>query len=93
MFQDFGSDAGEAGDMFFNMMSGPMGGGSRGMGMGRGMDDKNKIAELASRGFKILRVKLVTLEEDCGFALVSLWREQTEEDTKSRRCRSKAPAG
>ena len=63
------------------------------LGMGRGMDDKNKIAELASRGFKILRVKLVTLEEDCGFALVSLWRERTEEDTKSRRFRSKAPAG
>ena len=57
------------------------------------MPEKNKIAELASRGFKILRVKLVTLEEDCGFALVSLWRERTEEDTKSRRFRSKAPAG
>ena len=62
------------------------------LGMGQGMEDKNEIAEMVSQGFKIHRVKVLTLEKDCGFALVSLWRERTEEERKSRRFRSKAPA-
>ena len=57
-----------------------------------GMEDKNEIAELTNRGYKIHRVKVMTLEKDCGFALVSLWRERTQEDKKSRRFRSKAPS-
>ena len=55
------------------------------LGMGKGMEDKNEIAELTSRGYKIHRVKVMTLEEECGFALVSLWRERTDEERTSRR--------
>ena len=62
------------------------------LGMGQGMEHKNEIAEMVSQGFKIHRVKVLTLEKDCGFALVSLWRERTEEERKSRRFRSKTPA-
>ena len=62
------------------------------LGMGHGMEDKTQIAEMVSKGFKIYRVKVLTLEKDCGIALVSLWRERTEEKRKCRRFRSKTPA-
>ena len=63
------------------------------LGMGQGMEDKNELAEMVSQGFKIHRVKVITLEKDCGFALVNLWREQTDEERKSRRVRSKVLPG
>jgi hypothetical protein len=37
--------------------------------MGKGMEDKNEILELTGKGDKIHRAKVLTLEQECGFAL------------------------
>ena len=62
------------------------------LGMGKGLGQNNEIAELIGDGFNVYRVKVLTLEADCGFSLVSLWREKIDEETNSRRFRKKAPA-
>ena len=62
------------------------------LGMGKGLERKNEIAELVGDGFNVYRVKVLTLEADCGFSLVSLWREKTDEEKNIRRFRKKAPA-
>ena len=60
--------------------------------MDKSLGQNNEIAELVGDGFNVYRVKVLTLEADCGFSLVSLWREKTGEETNSRRFRKKAPA-
>ena len=45
------------------------------LGMGTGLEQNNEIAKLVGDGFNVYRVKVLTLEADCGFSLVSLWRE------------------
>ena len=62
------------------------------LGMGKGLEQNNEIAELVGDGFNVYRVKVLTLEADCGFSLVSLWREKTDKEKISRRFRKKAPA-
>ena len=62
------------------------------LGMGKGLEQNNEIAEMVGDGFNVYRVKVLTLEADCGFSLVSLWREKTDKEKNSRRFRKKAPA-
>ena len=62
------------------------------LGMGKGLEQNNEIAEMVGDGFNVYRVKVLTLEADCGFSLVSLWRGRTDEEKNSRRFRKKAPA-
>jgi len=62
------------------------------LGMGTGLEQNNEIAKLVGDGFNVYRVKVLTLEADCGFSLVSLWRKKTDKEKNSRRFRKKAPA-
>tara|TARA_Y100001968_G_C19112022_1_gene597670 strand:+ start:199 stop:321 length:123 start_codon:yes stop_codon:yes gene_type:complete len=40
--------------------------------MGKGLGQNNEIAELVGDDFDVYRVKVLTLEADCRFSLVSL---------------------
>ena len=53
------------------------------LGMGKGLERKNEIAELVGDGFNVYRVKVLTLEAHCGFSLVSLWLKKTDEEKNS----------
>ena len=49
------------------------------LGVGKGLGQNNEIAELVGDGFNVYRVKVLTLEADCGFSLLSLWREKNRQ--------------
>lgn len=53
-----------------------------------GIEDTSLIARLTTEGYRINEVKVLTLEEERGYALVSLWRDAKPEIKKM----SKAPS-
>ena len=50
--------------------------------MGYGIEDTSLVARLTTEGYKINNVKVLSLEAERGYALISLWRERTPITTK-----------